>query len=191
MRFSVGDIMELDPCEGYDRAAVELLWAGRARLSAREIAKLTIPALDRIWALSRFLYIFLPYRVNRVTRMIALDVVDHWACPDIVWWYLITGNDFARAVVWAAAWHAVWDATRAAARAAARVAARAADWTADWDVAWYAARDAAWAADWDAASAAAWDAASAATRDAALTRYLDWIVDAFGEDEEYDCLPHL
>ena len=68
---------------------------------------------------------------NKISRKIALDVVDFWDCPDIVWWYLMTGDASYRIAAWVAA------------RAAACVIA--------WDVAWIAACAADRAADRDVA----------------------------------------
>jgi hypothetical protein len=90
-------------------------------------------------------------------RMQALSVIHLYpnGTDDVVFDYLMTGDESLRAAAWAAAWDAARAAARDAAWAAARAAAR--------DAAWDAAR----AAAWDAARAAAGDAARAAARDAA------------------------
>jgi hypothetical protein len=169
--YTVDDIMAEGPCPNYPRARVVELWDGRERLTPHEIAELDIPLSDRIWALSHLLYRLSPYRVKKVTRMIALDVADLWPCPDIVWHYLVTGDSEYEAAA-SAAFQA---ATLTAAEDAARVAA----WDAagdTWDAAWVA-----WVA-WNAALAArdAWSLRDAGDdANAALERYLGWLVRAW------------
>jgi hypothetical protein len=77
-------------------------------------------------------------------RMQALFVIHLYpnGTDDVVFDYLMTGDESLRDPARDAAWDAAWDAARAAARAAARDAA----WAAAWDAAWAAARAAAWAA---------------------------------------------
>ena len=50
-KFTVDDIMELDPCAIYPRETVEALWSGSVSLTLREIYELDILSVDRAWAL--------------------------------------------------------------------------------------------------------------------------------------------
>ena len=90
-------------------------------------------------------------------RMQALSAVHLWDAPDVVLDYLMTGDEFLREAVEAAAWavRAAGEATRAARHA--REAAQAAAWPAR------EAREAAHAATWATGAAwvarAAWEAA--------------------------------
>lgn len=176
MNFTICDIMRERPCQdNYPLDRVRALWAGRESISHREVAALDIPVEDRIWALSRLLYRLSPQRHRRVKRLIGLDVAPLWSCPDIIWWYLTSGDAAVDAAAWNAAWAVDADAVAraaadAAAKATARAGADAAAWTVD-----AAARAAADAAAWNAARAAARAAAKAPARDAARARYLNWI----------------
>jgi hypothetical protein len=106
-------------------------------------------------------------------RMQALSVIHLYpnGTDDVVFDYLMTGDESLRAAAWTAAW------------TAARAAARDAAWAAAWDAARAAARAAtsaaAWAAAWTAARAAAWAAASAAARDAARRDFNELTRDCF------------
>jgi hypothetical protein len=99
-------------------------------------------------------------------RMQALSVIHLYPNDkdDVVFDYLMTGDeslrDAARAAALAAAGASAWDAAQAAAGAAAWAASRAAAWSAAWAAAWDFARAAARAAGAaGAAGAAAWDSA--------------------------------
>ena len=88
-------------------------------------------------------------------RMQALSVIHLYPndTDDVVFDYLMTGDETLRSAVRSAAYDAAWDAVRSAAYDAAYDAA--------WDAAWDAAYDATWDAAWDAARGAAYDAARA------------------------------
>jgi hypothetical protein len=98
MQYTIADIMAEGPCsDNYPVERVEALMAGRESVSPQQIAVLDIPLLDRIWTLGRLLRRLSPWRARRVTRMVALDVADLWPCPDVSWWYLVSGDEDARA----------------------------------------------------------------------------------------------
>jgi len=83
-RYTVCDIMKLNPCEGYPRERVEKLWAGRESLSVREIAELDIPIWDRIWALCEL-------ATPRAARIFACDCAErdiqaHLVSGDVIDW---------------------------------------------------------------------------------------------------------
>ena len=143
---TVSDIMEMEPCEEYDRERVEELWDGRDSLTPIEIADLPIPAVDRLWVLLR-------------TKIIPERDLHELAC--VFAENALFDAEFRCETVDPRSWYAIsvkrrWidgDATDLelyAARAAAWDAARAA--------AWAASRDAAWAAAMSASMAAAWAA---------------------------------
>ena len=95
-------------------------------------------------------------------RMQALSVIhlnEDLCNSEVVWDYLMTGDESLRAAARVAARDAVWDA--------AGVAARAAAWVAVWDAARDAARD------------AAWDAAGVAGRAAARQHFNDLVHESF------------
>jgi hypothetical protein len=93
---TVEQILSYGPCAGYTEGRLRWLWGCREKLSQDEIAALDVNLFDRIWVLSRMLYDRSPWRANRVSRRVALDVAHLWDCPDIVWWYLVTGYEAAR-----------------------------------------------------------------------------------------------
>ena len=159
MQYTMADIMSEGPCEEYTIKRVEALWSGRESLSPRQIAELDIPILDRIWILGRLLYRLSLMRAHRITRLIALDVADLWPCPNIAWWYLVSGDENSRAASWDAAGDAPWDASWNAARDASIFAMDAA--AASENIFWYVIKAA-------ARIAASWDAA--------LGRYLGWLI---------------
>jgi hypothetical protein len=146
---TVNDIMYLDPCEDYTKERVTELWDGREALSLEEIRELDIPIEDRGWAILSILSSRHPNRAKKISRRIALDVAHLRDCSDIVWWYLVTGDETSRAAAWDAS--AAWDAARDA-----MSASRSSAWSSAWAAAWAAARAAAWDAS-DAAWAAAWE----------------------------------
>jgi hypothetical protein len=159
--YTMEDILAEGPCEdNYPIDRLVELAAGRDQITPREIADLDIPINDKICILSRLLYRTSPHTANRISRLIALDVVDRWNCPDVCYWYLMTDDTKARAVDTVDTVEAVearWEAE------AAWAAARAAE-------AWWAAEAAAWAAA---------RAAEAMAEEAALEKYLAWIVRAW------------
>jgi len=175
-RYTVDDIMSLDPCEGYTRERVAALWSGREALTAREIAALDIPVKDRIWALTGL-------ATHRTARLFSCDcaeralqrVVDNGGSTDPRSWDAVitsrlyadgdrTENDLRAAAFAAyyvadsafdsAAWPAVAAAkfTAAAARSTARYAAAAysAACSAACSAADYAALSADWSSDYAA-----------------------------------------
>ena len=52
--FTVLDVMNLEPCEEYTFELVTALWGGKQSLTIQEIAALSIPVNDRVWALIGF-----------------------------------------------------------------------------------------------------------------------------------------
>jgi len=171
MLYTVEDIVREKPCPSYPLSRVVALWGGEESLSPAEIARLPIAVEDRIWALGRLLFRLSPHRACRVTRLIAIDVLDFWDPPDIVVWFLGTGDEQAVDAAWDAA-----DSARAASEATASADAAKATM-----IAWAAEQAAAWAAGdaADAAWAAAGAAAGASARASAMERYLSWVVKAF------------
>lgn len=103
--FTVDDIMREKPCGSYTQKLVEDLFGGRERLTPHDIARLEIPAEERIWILGRLLYRLSPYRSNRVARLIALDVEELRDNSKIVWEYLITGYNIIRLSPWYTEWY--------------------------------------------------------------------------------------
>ena len=179
---TVDDIMLEEPCEDkYPRERIQALAGDRATMTPQEIAALDIPIEDRIWILSQLLFRLSPHRVNRVARMIALDVCEYWDPPDITWWYLTSGGTALWEASWEAAWEATWDAAKDAASDASCDAARDAS-TCDTsrDTVWNTSRAAARAVSWAEAKAEEWAKGWAeeweALWDAAMQRYLGWIV---------------
>jgi hypothetical protein len=166
---TVQEIMELGPCDDYTEERVKELWAGRTGLTGEEIRDLDIPIEDRGWAILSVLAKRHPWRARKLSRRIALDVAHIWDSPNIVWYYLVTGDESACDAAWAAA----RDAARADAWAAAWAAARDAARADAWADAWAAACDAASDAASDAARAAACDAACDAARAAARAAACD------------------
>jgi hypothetical protein len=70
MRYrTVNQIMSAGPCIDYPRARVEGLFAGRSRISNHAVAKLDIPAADRLWAL-------LVYMTPQEQRLFACDCAE-------------------------------------------------------------------------------------------------------------------
>jgi hypothetical protein len=70
MRYrTVDQIMAAGPCKTYPRARVERLFDGRSRLSNHAVAKLDIPAPDRVWAL-------LVYMTPQEQRLFACDCAE-------------------------------------------------------------------------------------------------------------------
>jgi hypothetical protein len=172
-RVTVDDIMAAGPCSLYPRERVVDLWAGRESLTAREIANLKIPVLDRLWA------IILCCLDDRQRRLFACDCAERALALvkdldlrsveaiRVSRLYAVgeaTGEQLAAAmaVAGAAARAAARDVARYEARAAAWYAAMAAAGDAAWYAAWYAAWAAAWDVAWDAARDAAWYAAMVA-----------------------------
>ena len=144
-RVTIGQVMALDPCEGYTLERVTELFAGRKTMALTAILGLDIPVEDRIWVVTKFL----PEQVNRrFACWCALEVVHLWDCPAIVMRYLETQDESIRDAAEDAAEDAAWDAGDAAGAAAwaaaryARVAARASDRYAASAAAWAAARTA-------------------------------------------------
>ena len=84
--------------------------------------------------------------LRKFARMCALDVIHLWDAPDVVVYYLKTGDESLNASAEAAVRDAACTATEAAAWATAEVAVRASAWTAARASAWTAARTAAWTA---------------------------------------------
>jgi hypothetical protein len=176
-------VLSWNPCEEYDSARIDALFAGRPVLTAADIATLDIPSADCIWAL-----LHEPFLTHKQMRGLACDFAERvvhlcgddprpQAAIDAKRARLrgeITGNELTAAgsAAWAAAWAAARDAAGAAAGAAAWAAARAAARAAAWAAAWAAARAAAWAAAWAAAGDAAGAAAEAAEQQWQIGRIL-------------------
>ena len=93
MNVTVKDIMYLGPCDDYTEERVTELWDGREALSLEEIRELDIPIEDIGWAILSILSSRHPKRAEKIARRIALDVAHLWDCPDIVLWYLVTGDE--------------------------------------------------------------------------------------------------
>jgi hypothetical protein len=197
IRYTVEDIMREEPCSSYTLEYVRALWNGSETLSPAEIARLPIAVEDRIWALGRLLFRLSPHRARRVARLIALDVIELWDPPDIVVWFLGTGDEQAREAAEEAAGYACADArasrpsTVSAVAALAISDAAAAAWSASvfapaagyipeasahaaWSVA-----SADFANGFEFARASAGDAPWVSSRDSARKRYLSWVVKAF------------
>ena len=88
------------------------------------------------------------------TRSCALDVIDKWACPEIMRQWLLTGDESLRSAAESAALSAALSTARYTALSTARYAARSAARYAALSAAWYAADSAALSAAWYAARAA-------------------------------------
>jgi hypothetical protein len=52
---TVSDVRRWFPCRAYTEKHLEYLFAGRTRVGAKDIVKMRIPTLDKIWALSQML----------------------------------------------------------------------------------------------------------------------------------------
>jgi hypothetical protein len=147
MKYTVDDILSMEPCAEYTRERLEKLMGGKA-LTPLEILRKPIPLDHKLWVGIEML----PSEKRRnFACWCALQVIHLWDAPDIVVRYLKTGDESLKAAAWTAAW--------AAARTAARTAAQATAQAAVWNIAWAAAR-AADVASWDAL----WDIAEAAAR---------------------------
>jgi hypothetical protein len=157
MKITVARMMGYHPCAAYPRDRVEALWAGRDALDALEILALDIPAMDRIWAVTRrgvapadVLSQWAQTTADRAVRTHALNcgiaAVEQWATR----W--LNGEDRSSEEA-AAAWAAAW----AAEAVAVAGAVDAAEATSAW------ASAAAWAA-WAAADAAVEAARARAAR---------------------------
>ncbi len=48
-RYTVMDILELEPCSGYTKEEIKKLWKGRKDLSCRQILNLDISGNDKEW----------------------------------------------------------------------------------------------------------------------------------------------
>ena len=107
--------MDLDPCCKYHEGRVKELWDGRYGLTIEEILDLDIPIKDRGWAILAILEKRYPSRAAKLARMIALDVTHMWECCNIVWWWLITGDESSREAVKNIAW-SYWRSASDAAR---------------------------------------------------------------------------
>jgi hypothetical protein len=114
---TVDTMMSYGPCEHYPRSRVLGLWAGREALTAQQVAKLKIPAQDRIWALCAVLARLDRASLSAFARGRA-DRADQHA-------------EAAAAADAAAAAAAAADAAAAAAAAADAAAAAAAPWDVD------------------------------------------------------------
>jgi hypothetical protein len=116
--------------------------------------------------------------------LISLDIVDVWPCPDIVYWYLITGDPSVKADAVIEAKIVASSGYEDASWYAARTIRRVASWIAYRDDIWNVVFDAelaldAWAWEVDAgtlASSFAWDASY---RKSILERWLNLIVRAW------------
>jgi len=135
--------MSLDLCDGYYRVQVLELFAGRARLSAEDIAALDLPQEHRIWALVALL-------PERGRRLWACDVAEGaWLAHGVP----VLPDDrrpfeairVARLSADGKATPVEVKSALAAARAVARTAARGRA-TVCWTAAGVIARDAAWTA---------------------------------------------
>lgn len=151
--YTIDQILALPRCSAYPPERVIELAAGRKRVTARGIAKLTIPVDDRLWLL-----IQLADNVTR--RLFACDCAERAMQsdreaghePDARSWRAVeVSRAYARG-------EATLEELAAAARAAALAAAAA------WDAA---------AAAAALAAAAAWEAAAAAREAAAAARELE------------------
>jgi hypothetical protein len=123
--YTMGDIIRECPCDRYSIDRLDELADGRNQITPLEISELDIPILDKLWILSRLLYRTSPHAANRITRMIALNVVNYWDCPDLCFWYLSTGDNRIKGA-WIEADIAV-DAAQTRDEGLAARAARAAD----------------------------------------------------------------
>ena len=54
-RYTVDDVLELNPCSPYTRREIQKLWGKRKSLSLVSIMKLGIPVEDRMWVACRLL----------------------------------------------------------------------------------------------------------------------------------------
>ncbi len=134
---TVADILSWGPCARYYEARIRELFAGRERLTARDILDLEIPAGDRMWAVLRenlipapMLHEFacrcaeralelLPAEQRDPRSLAAIAAKRAWLRGEITNKRLAAAMDAARD----AAWDAAWDAASVAASVAARVAA--------------------------------------------------------------------
>jgi hypothetical protein len=114
MRYkTIDQIMAAGPCANYTRARVKRLFAGRSRISSHAVAKLDIPAPDRVWAL-------LVYMTPQERYSFACDCAErvlllerkYGLAPDKLSWRTIESSD----------WPATWSADAVARVAADRVA---------------------------------------------------------------------
>ena len=166
IRYTVKDIMREGPCEAYSRSRVRALWGWSESLSPADIARLPIPIAGRMWALWHLLFRLSPPRACRVARLVAFDVLDLWDPPDIVVWFLGTGDEQARATAQAES-RTNWDA-----------------WGFSWET-WSSPRNFARASVWFASLSAIFPAAAYAdkavgpVRASTMKRYLSWVVKAF------------
>ena len=174
-RITLKKMMSYRPCrDNYPLGRVKKLWDGRVYLEYREIAGLDIPALDRLWALRKFM-------TNRQLHIFACDVAESVlhlvpegedrprnAIEIRRRWLRGEASDDERSAAAAAADAAAYADASAAAAAAADAAAYA---DASADAAAYADASAAAYAAADAAAAAA--AAAAAYAAAAAAAYAD------------------
>ena len=137
--WTVDEMLAERPCAQYDRTRITALWAGRERLSLREILALDIPDADKVWVLTRrhwpaWIECILTRAVRHHVLSCGVPQVEQWAAR----W--LDGTDRSA------------DASKAAARAASSAASSAA----------WAARAAARAAEAAEAEAAAWAEAAEA-----------------------------
>lgn len=133
--WTVEEMLAEGPCERYTEQRITELWAGRERLSLREIADLEIPPEGVVWVACRPGAIT-PEQVRAwlVDRVVARAVRNHalrCGVPEVERWAVqwLSGEDRTAAAAWAAAWavrDAAWDAAWDAAAAAVRAAAWAA-----------------------------------------------------------------
>jgi hypothetical protein len=104
-----------------------------------------------------------PARAQRLSRLIALDVEPLWDCPDLVWWWLVSGDEGTReevVAVTAPAWNVTtWSAIT--------VAINAVFFASVWS-----GINAVWSGINAVWSALAWNSAN----DDIGNRYLNWLV---------------
>ena len=124
-------------------------------LAPLQVARLAIPAQDRVWVLTRrgalpdsALWEWSARTVERALARVATP--DHRSVAVVLLLRrLARGEDVSQSDL-TAAWAEARAADRAAAWAEDWAAAWEADWVADWAAAWTADRAAAWAEDWAA-----------------------------------------
>jgi hypothetical protein len=97
IRYTVEDIMRVEPCASYPRECVIALWGGKESLSPADIARLPIPVGDRLGALWNLLYRLSRPRARRVARFIAHDVIDLRNPTDVMAWVLGTCGEQTQA----------------------------------------------------------------------------------------------
>jgi len=131
--WTIDEMLAERPCKEYTQERITELWAGRERLSLRDILMLDIPSSDRIWVACRPGALTDQQQAAWLERIVTRAIIHHalnCGIPTVEAWAQnwLDGTDRSNAAA-AAAWtvEAAWAARATTWTAWAAAAARAAE----------------------------------------------------------------